>query len=378
MAMIPDTARSTAGDAALFQPITLGALMLPSRIVMSSMSRDRSFGGIPNALNAAYYAQRASAGLVVTESTAVSARGVGWPDTPGIFSTHQVAAWRQVTDAVHRAGGRIYCQLWHCGRNSHPLTQPDGALPVGPSAVLPPGTIRTREGRKPLMVPHALSVAEIEGIVTDYRSAAQNAMAAGFDGVQVHAGNGFLLDQFLRDSANHRTDMYGGSPANRCRLMLEVTEAVCGVWGADRVGVRLSPTNPSNYMLSDRDPEALMRVALPLLGKLGIAYLDMVEGSTSAAPATHALDYPALRRLFPRCYIANNSFVSLVQAEAALRSHADLVSFGRLFIANPDLPRRLAIGAPLNPLNSSLIYSPDHRGYTDYPFLDGTKTTVEE
>ena len=354
----------------LFDPVSLGALRLPHRVVMSSMSRDRSPGGVPTALNATYYAQRATAALVVTESTAVSARGVGWLNTPGIYTDAQVSGWLTVTDAVHHAGGRIFSQLWHCGRTSHPLTQPDGALPVGPSAVLPPGTIRTAEGRKPLQVPHELTADEICGIVEEYRTAARNALRAGFDGVQVHAGNGFLLDQFLRDSANRRTDAYGGTVANRCRLLTEVVAAVIETCSPERVGVRLSPVNPTNYHLRDSDPAQLLATALEMLAELHIAYVDVVEGSTTAEPATHVLDYPALRRRFPGIYVANNGFASRMQAEGALASHADLISFGRLFLANPDLPRRLSIGASLNALNQDFIYSPDHRGYTDYPFLD--------
>lgn len=354
----------------LFDPVSLGALRLPNRIVMSSMSRDRSPGGVPTALNALYYAQRATAGLVVTESTAISPRGVGWPNTPGIYTEAQVAGWRAVTDAVHRGGGRIFSQLWHCGRNSHPLTQPGGALPVGPSAILPAGTIRTAEGRKPLLVPHELSADEIAGIVAEYRSAARNALVANFDGVQVHAGNGFLLDQFLRDSANRRTDAYGGSPQGRCRLLIEVAAAVCEIWRPERVGVRLSPANPTNYHLRDSDPARLLATALAMLGELRIAYVDVVEGSTTTEPATHELDYAALRRSFAGCYVANNGFSSRALAERALASHADLISFGRLFIANPDLPVRLKTGARLNALNQDDLYSPDHRGYTDYPLLD--------
>lgn len=354
----------------LFDPVSLGALRLPNRTVMSSMSRDRAPGGVPTALNARYYAQRATAGLVITESTAISARGVGWPNTPGIYTEAQVAGWRAVTDAVHRAGGRIFSQLWHCGRNSHPLTQPDGALPVGPSAILPPGIIRTVEGRKPILVPHELSAGEIAGVVEEYRTAARNACAAGFDGVQVHAGNGFLLDQFLRDSANRRADAYGGSAQNRCRLLMEVVEAVSEIWSPERVGVRFSPANPTNYHLRDSDPAGLLATALATLSELRIAYVDVVEGSTTTEPATHDLDYPSLRRSFAGLYIANNGFSGRAQAERALASRADLISFGRLFIANPDLPRRLEIGARMNSLNQDELYSPDHRGYTDYPFLD--------
>jgi len=354
----------------LFDAVSLGPLRLPSRIVMSSMSRDRSPGGVPTALNATYYAQRAGAGLVITESTAVSARGTGWPNTPGIFTPQQVDGWRGVTAAVHARGGRIFVQLWHCGRNSHPLTQPGGALPVGPSAIDPQATVRTAQGRLPLPVPHELASAEIAGVVDEYRQAAHAALAAGFDGVQVHAGNGFLIDQFLRDSANRRRDGYGGSAANRCRLLLEIVEAVAQVWGRDRVGVRLSPTNPTNYRLRDSDPGALMQAALGGLDTLGIAYVDVVEGSTTAEPPTHALDHAALRRGFGGLYIANNGLRTVAQAEQALRTHADLVSFGRPFIANPDLPVRLQRGAALNPLDEIHLYAPDHRGYTDYPFLD--------
>jgi len=334
------------------------------------MSRDRSPGGVPTALNATYYAQRATAGLVVTESTAISARGVGWHNTPGIYTDAQISGWQVVTDAVHQAGGQIFSQLWHCGRTSHPLTQPNGVLPVGPSAIPPPGTIRTAEGRKPLEVPHELTTDEIRGIVEEYRTAAGNAMRAGFDGVQVHAGNGFLLDQFLRDSANQRIDAYGGTIANRCRLLVEVVAAVCDVCSRERVGVRVSPTNPTNYHLRDSNPTRLLATVFDMLADLHIAYVDVVEGSTTAEPATHVLDYPALRRHFPGIYVANNGFASRMQAERALASHADLISFGRLFIANPDLPRRLKTGARLNALNEDFIYSPDHRGYTDYPFLE--------
>jgi N-ethylmaleimide reductase len=316
--------------------------------------------------------------LIVTESTAVSARGVGWPNTPGLFTAEQVAGWRLVTDAVHRCGGRIFTQLWHCGRNSHPLTQPGGALPLGPSAIDPQATVRTSQGRLPLPVPHALSVAEIAGVVDEYRQAAHAAMTAGFDGVQVHAGNGFLLDQFLRDSANHRRDAYGGSAEKRCRLLLEAVHAVCDVWGRDRVGVRLSPVNPTFYRLHDSDPTRLMQAAFGGLSELQIAYVDVVQGSTTAEPPTAELDYAALRRCFRGLYAANNGFCTRAQAEAALRSHADLITFGRAFIANPDLPRRLAIGAPMNALDTATVYTPDHRGYTDYPFLDPAQEICDE
>ena len=354
----------------LFDPASLGALRLPNRIIMSSMSRYRSPGGVPTALNASYYAQRATAGLVVTELTAISARGVGWPNTPGIYTEAQIAGWRAVTDAVHRAGGHIFSQLWHCGRNSHPLTQPGGVLPVGPSAILPPGTIRTAEGRKPLPVPHELSADEIAGVVEEYRAAARNALVAGFDGIQVHAGNGFLLDQFLRESANRRTD---GTAARRKTAVGSSWKwwrrsAKSGARSALACGSR--PPIRQIYHLRDSDPAQLLATALKMLGELRVAYVDVVEGSTTTEPATHELDYPALRRNFAGLYVANNGFSSRAQAERVLASHADLISFGRLFIANPDLPRRLKIGARMNPLNQGELYSPDHRGYTDYPFLE--------
>jgi N-ethylmaleimide reductase len=357
-------------DKTLFDELSFGPLRLPSRIVMSSMSRDRCPGGVPTGLTAEYYGQRVGAGLVVSESTAVSARAVGWPNTPGIFNDEQMAGWRGVTEAVHRRGGRIFVQLWHCGRNSHPLTQPGGALPIAPSAIPPNAMVRTAQGRLPLPVPHELTLDEIPGVIDEYRNATRAALAAGFDGVQVHAGNGFLLDQFLRDSSNHRRDAYGGSVHNRCRLMLEVVEAVCAIWGRDRVGVRLSPANPTVYRLEDSDPALLLQTALAALSDLRVCYVDVVEGSTTDAPSTSEIDFPALRRHFNGLYVANNGYRTRAQAEHALQTHADLVSFGRPFIANPDLPRRLAIGAPLNAVDPSTLYTPDHRGYTDYPFLD--------
>lgn len=353
----------------LLEPIDFGPYRLPNRVVMSPMTRNRSPGELPNALNAEYYAQRATAGLIISESTAISAEGLGWPETPGIFTDAQQAGWKRVTEGVHRHGGHMFLQLWHCGRNSHPLTQPSGQMPIGPSAVQPFGTVRTREGRLPLQVPRELPVEEVGRLIDDYRAAARRAMAAGFDGVEVHAGNGYLLDQFLRDSSNLRTDAYGGSPLNRCRLMLEVVAAVKEIWGADRVGVRLSPTSPSNYQLSDSDPGLLLATALGGLSRLGVCYVAVVEGSSNALPPTCELDYAGLRTLFKGRYIANNAFTQARAEEVLREGRADLVSFGRLYIANPDLVRRFALDAPLNPLNNDSIYTPDHRGYTDYPAM---------
>lgn len=359
---------------ALLAPIQFGPYRLPNRFVMSAMTRNRSPREVPTPLNALYYAQRASAGLVISESTAISAQGLGWNDTPGIFTDEQVQAWRQVTDAVHARGGRMFLQMWHCGRNSHPLTQPGGQRPVGPSAIQPHGTVRTREGRQPLQVPHEITLDEIPALIDQYRLAATRAMAAGFDGVEVHAANGYLLDQFLRDSSNVRTDAYGGSAENRCRLLFEVVSAVSAIWGRERVGVRLSPVSPSNYRLSDSDPQRLAATALAGLDALGVCYVAMVEGSSNALPPTHDLDYAALRGKFGGIYIANNAF-TLDKGEAAvLQRRADMVAFGRLYIANPDLVERYARGASLNALDEANIYSPDHRGYTDYPFLGESST----
>jgi N-ethylmaleimide reductase len=359
----------------LMEPIQLGPYRLENRIVMSAMTRNRTQGQAPGPLNAEYYGQRATAGLIVAESTAISPTALGWPDAPGIFAADHVAGWRLVTEAVHRSGGRIYSQLWHCGPISHPHTQPDGALPVGPSAIAPGGTIRTEQGRLPLMVPRALELEEIPGIIEMYRCAATNALAAGFDGVEVHAANGFLLDQFLRSSSNRRLDAYGGSDANRCRLLFEVVEAVAGVWGVGRVGVRVSPTHPTVFGIADDDPARLLVEALGGLSAIGVSYAAVVEGSPIDAPPTHEVDWDKCRKHFSGLYIANNGF-DRDCAEAALSTRADMVAFGRLFIANPDLVRRFALGAPLNPLDKLTIYSPDHRGYTDYPALSDTDAAV--
>ena len=353
----------------LLEPVRLGPYLLPNRVVMSAMTRNRAPHNVPGALNAEYYAQRASAGLIVTESTAISPTALGWPDTPGIFNADQIEGWRGVTSAVHARNGRIYVQLWHCGPISHPLTQLDGGLPIGPSAVEITGTVRTRQGRQNLVVPREIECGETGGIVDEYRAAAHNAIEAGFDGVEIHAGNGFLLDQFLRSSSNRRRDGYGGPPANRCRLLFEIADAVVGVCGSERVGVRLSPTNPTGFGLCDADPASLVSTAFGGLNEIGISYVAMVEGSTSDLPATHEIDWEECRRKFEGLYVANNGF-GRASAEKALAGRADLVAFGRLFISNPDLVRRFRSGAPLNPVETDTIYAADHRGYTDYPFLD--------
>jgi N-ethylmaleimide reductase len=355
----------------LFSPLHLSPLALPNRIVMAPMTRNRAGeGNAPTALNAAYYAQRAGAGLIVAEASQVSPQGLGYPGTPGIHSAAQVAGWRLVTEAVHAAGGRIFLQLWHVGRISHPSLQPDGALPVAPSAIAPAGQAWTLEGMKPYITPRALETAELAGIVAQYRDGAANAKEAHFDGVEVHAAHGFLLDQFLRDSTNKRSDAYGGSAENRARLLVEVMEAVAGVWGAVRVGVHLSPTNVAFNDIADSEPAKTFTTAVRALDRLGLAYLHLVEpGPADPAGPGPRLDAAFFRPLWRTALIANKAF-DLERANAVLGSGAaDLVSFGTAFIANPDLAERLRRGAPLAAAERKTFYGGGAKGYTDYPAL---------
>jgi N-ethylmaleimide reductase len=358
-------------DVDLFSPFRLGPLALPNRIVMAPMTRNRAGpGDAPTALNATYYAQRASAGLIVAEASQVSPQGLGYPHTPGIYSDAQIAGWKTVTDAVHAAGGRISLQLWHVGRISHPSLQPGGALPVAPSAIAPAGQAWTLDGMKPYVTPRALEAAEIANIVAQYRQAAANAKAAGFDGVEVHAAHGYLLDQFLRDKTNHRIDKYGGSAENRARLVVEVMEAVAGVWGADRTGVHLSPTNLAFNDISDSDPAQTFSTAVRALDRLGLAYLHLVEpGPADPVGPGPRLDAAFFRPLWRSTLVVNKAY-DLDRANAVLRSGAaDLVSFATLFIANPDLPERFRRGAPFNPSERKTYYGGGAAGYTDYPVL---------
>ena len=349
----------------LFTPLRVGKMELPNRVVMAPMTRNRAgAGNVPQAINAEYYGQRASAGLIITEGAQVSPQGVGYPATPGIHTAEQVAGWRTVTDTVHAKGGRIFLQLWHVGRVSHPSLQPDGALPVAPSAVAPEGEAVTYEGMQAFVTPRPLETGEIRDIVAQFARGAENARAAGFDGVEIHAANGYLIDQFLRDGSNRRTDQYGGSKENRVRLLLEITEAVTGVWGGEGVGVRLSPASGFNSM-HDSDPAATFNHAAAALGPFGLAYLHVVE----IVDAVDRFDFRRLRRSYPGLYMANGGY-DLDRANAALKKgDADLVSFGRLFLANPDLPRRLHDGAGLNEPDPATFYGGDEKGYTDYPFL---------
>jgi N-ethylmaleimide reductase len=354
----------------LFSPVQVGPYELTNRIVMAPMTRNRAGpGNAPTALNATYYAQRASAGLIVTEGSQVSPQGLGYPGTPGIHSTGQVAGWKLVTDAVHAKGGRIFLQLWHVGRISHPTLQPDGALPVAPSAIKPDGKLWAGSGMVPFETPRALAIDEIPGIVEDFRTGAANALAAGFDGVEIHAANGYLLDQFLRDKANQRTDRYGGSIENRARLVIEVTDAVLGVWGADRVGIRFSPTHPFNDM-GDGNPAATFGYVVTQLDTRRLAYLHIVEPApTDPVPAGAHPDVRLFRPLWRGPLIANRAY-DLTRGNAVLaEGAADLVSFAALYLANPDLPERLANDGPFNEPDRKTFYGGGAAGYTDYPAL---------
>jgi N-ethylmaleimide reductase len=356
--------------ARLLSPYRLGGFSLTNRTVMSPMTRSRALeGNVPNPLAAAYYAQRAGAGLMVTEGTQVSPQGVGYIRTPGIHSPAQVAGWRQVTNAVHRAGGTIFAQLWHVGRISHPDFH-DGALPVAPSAIAADGEVFTTRGRTKMVTPRALEADELPGIVDQFKKGAENALAAGFDGVELHGANGYLLDQFLRDGTNHRTDAYGGSIRNRARFPLEVTEAVAGVWGAERVGYKISPNGAFNSM-SDSNPIATFSYLADELSARKLLYLHATEGVAGpmAPPAGTALAAPVLRQRFKGALILNGGYNATAAEAAIARGDADLIAFGVPFLANPDLPTRFARNAPLNAPDQATFYAGEAKGYTDYPAL---------
>lgn len=354
----------------LFSPVTLGRIALNNRIVMAPLTRNRAgAGNVPQPINAEYYAQRASAGLIISEATPVSATGHGYPFTPGIHDAAQMEGWKLVTQAVHAKGGKIVLQIWHVGRISHPSLQPANALPVAPSAIKPAGQAFTYEGLQDYVTPRALAVEELPGIVADYVRATRNALEAGFDGVEVHAANGYLLDQFLRDGTNHRTDEYGGSMENRTRLLLEVTKAVVEVAGADRVGVRISPLNPFND-ISDSNPQALFNHVADSLSPFGLAYLHVVEGGMGGSEV-QSFDFAVLRQHFKGPYIANLGYDKAKGNDAITSGHADAVAYGALYIANPDLVERFQQNAPLNTPDQSTFYGGDAKGYTDYPTLQG-------
>jgi len=356
----------------LFQPFMLGDLPLRNRIVMAPLTRSRSSDdGVPPPFAADYYAQRASAGLIVSEATNISAQARGYAMTPGIWSPAQVEAWQRVTRAVHAEGGRMVLQLWHTGRISHPDLH-GGALPVAPSAIKPAGQAFTNAGLQDHVTPRALETDEIPAIVEDYRHAARCAKEAGFDGVEVHSANNYLLEQFLRDSTNTRTDRYGGSLENRLRFPLEVVRAVTEVWGGGRVGIRISPgtTVPGETPL-DSDPMGTYGTYLDALNAFGLMYVHDIEGVTQMSRDPNGIDYPALRRRFRGAYIANNSYTRELADKVIAAGDADLVSFGRPFIANPDLVERLQTGAPLADAPKEYWYGGGAVGYSDWPGMQG-------
>ncbi|MFT3663992.1 alkene reductase [Piscinibacter sp.] len=359
----------------LFTPFQAGDIALANRIVMAPLTRNRALPGrVPGDLQAEYYRQRAGAGLIVTEASQISPEGQGYLDTPGIYSAEQVAGWRRVTDAVHAAGGKIVIQLWHVGRVSHVSLLPEGMVPVSASAQAAQTKTYTAKGFEPVSAPRALRGDELPRIVADYRAAARNAVAAGFDGVELHAANGYLLEQFLRDSLNDRTDAYGGGIANRARLLLEVMAAVVAEVGAGRSGIRLSPVTPANGLGQDSDAAALYGHVVEKLAALKPAYVHVIEGATGGPRDVVPFDFEALRRIYKAghpagAWMVNNGYDRAMAMAAIDQGRADLVAFGRPFISNPDLVRRLRENAPLNELQREALYGGGAAGYTDYPAL---------
>ena len=366
----------------LFDPITAGDITLANRIAMAPLTRNRAPGAVPADITATYYAQRASAGLLITEATAISHQGQGYAHVPGLYAPEQLAGWKRVTDAVHAAGGKIVVQMWHVGRISHTSLQPDGGAPVAPSAITakaktyvinPDGSgafVATSE-------PRALDIDELPGIVEDYRRAARAAIDAGFDGVEVHAANGYLIDQFLRSGSNRRSDAYGGSIENRARLMVEVMEAITAEIGAGRSAIRISPVTPANDA-ADPDPQPLFTYVVEQLARWPLAYVHVIEGATGGArdfqQGDKPFDYAALKAAYARAggkaaWMVNNGYTRELAAAAVGEGRADLVAFGKDFISNPDLVVRLRENAPLNPFDSSTFYGGSEKGYIDYPAL---------
>ncbi len=352
----------------LLQPYYTSALQLKNRLVMAPLTRRRAGEGeVPGPMNAKYYAQRSTAGLIIAEATQISPQGVGYMNTPGIHSAAQVEGWKLVTEAVHSAGGRIFLQLWHVGRVSHSLLQPNHSLPVSASAISGGGFMTTPQGKMPMEVPRALRLDELPGLIEDYRKAASNAIVAGFDGVEIHAANSYLLDQFMHSSSNIRTDEYGGSIENRCRLTLEVTDAVIAEIGAERTGIRLAPSNHRHGM-DDKDPVALFEYVIKKLDKRGLAYVHLVEPLDSLEQ--HSNMVPNVARHFRKVYtgtlISGGNYTPESAAATIEEGIADLVAFGRLFISNPDLPARIQHNAPIVLPNPDTFYTPGPEGYIDY------------
>jgi N-ethylmaleimide reductase len=362
----------------LFSPLQVGQIHLANRIVMAPLTRNRAPNAVPTDLMAEYYAQRATAGLLITEGTAISQQGQGYADVPGLYAPEQIAAWKKVTDAVHAKGGKIVTQLWHVGRVSHTSLQPDGQAPVAPSAI----TAKTKTylihngqpGFAETSPPRALHTDELPGIVDTYRHAARHALEAGFDGVEIHAANGYLLDQFLKQGSNHRGDAYGGSIENRARLLLQVVRAIVGEIGGGRTGIRLSPVTPAND-IHDPDPQPLFEYVLRELAALDLAFIHIIEGATGGPRELpdRPFDYPSLEAAYRQsggkaAWMVNNGYTRAL-ADASLQTGADLVAFGRAFIANPDLVQRLRDNAPLNEPDRATFYGGGAAGYTDYPTL---------
>ena len=358
-------------DKTLFSSYQLGNIELNNRIVMAPLTRNRAGKGlIPSEFAADYYAQRASAGLIITEATQVSPQAQGYQDTPGLYTTEQIDAWRKVTNAVHAKGGKIFVQLWHVGRISHVDLQPNGASPVAPSAIRADTKTFVNNTFTEVSEPRALELYEIPAIISDFRQAAANAITAGFDGVEIHAANGYLLEQFIKDGANQRTDIYGGSIENRARLLLEVVEAIVSEIGAHRTGVRISPVSPANG-ISCSDPQPQYNYITEQLNQLGIVYLHVVEGATGGPRNIAPFDYSAIRNRFEQTYLANNGYDLELANDHLESDEADLFAFGKLFISNPDLVERLKHGLPLAELNPATLYGGGAEGYTDYPSYIG-------
>jgi N-ethylmaleimide reductase len=357
----------------LSEPYVNGKLILPNRFVMAPLTRQRAGSGFaPTQLNAVYYAQRASAGLIISEASQISPRGMGYYNTPGIYSKQQVEGWKLVTEAVHQHGGRIYCQLWHVGRHSHPLLQEGGLLPVAPSAVRETGHVTTPQGKMEPVVPHALTIAEIHQTIEDYRKAALNAIEAGFDGVEIHGANGYLIDQFLNDNSNTREDDYGGSIENKCRFGLEVSKAVCDAVGSHRTGIRISPSG-TNFGILNEDPVATHTFLAEKLNMFDLAYLHLIEpriDSLTDLPQYLKHVTPYFRKIYHGTLITSAGYTFAKAEEVIQSGDANLVAFGKSFIANPDLPLRYANNSALNDWDASTFYGGDEKGYTDYPFLN--------
>jgi N-ethylmaleimide reductase len=367
-----DIHKSNTNDHKLFQPMRIGDIEISNRVVMAPLTRSRAdepAGDVPGSpMNIEYYRQRSNAGLIISEGTQVSPSGKGYMATPGIYSDAQVEGWKPITRAVHEAGSRIVAQIWHVGRVTHPeLT--GGAQPIAPSAVKPNVLAYTRKGKVEAPEPRELSKEEIRQVVDEYRRGAANAMRAGFDGVEIHGANGYLIDQFLRNGANKRTDEYGGSVENRVRFALEVVDAVIAEIGAGRVGIRLSPVTPAND-LSDSNPQAVFGYLIEQLNQRGIAFIHFIEGATGGPRDVPGFDFAWARKTFKGTYIANNGYTREMAFDAVESGHADAVAFGRLYIANPDLVQRLKLNAPLNEPNPQTFYTPGEVGYIDYPSLD--------